>query len=59
MYLISVCRNAYEIISFVFLKEYSHLSGLDTIHLSPVKELLKNKYDYGKLKFVAAFLNHR
>ena len=31
---------------------------LDTIHLSPVKELLKNKYDYGKLKFVAAFLKH-
>ncbi len=32
---------------------------LDTIHLSPVKELLNNKYDYGKLKFVAAFLMNR
>ena len=32
---------------------------LDTLHLTPVKKLLKNKYDYDKLKFVAAFLMHR
>ncbi|MBC2717064.1 MAG: AAA family ATPase [Desulfobacteraceae bacterium] len=32
---------------------------LDTIHLSPVKKMLNHKYDYGQLKLVAAFLNHR
>ena len=32
---------------------------LDVIALWPVKELLNHKYDYGQLKFVAAFLMHR